>query len=99
MKRMAALLLQVIVSCGYWDNSIRCYSSEEGRLLQSIRQHKDIVTCIEAGSDGCTLATGDSPLTILLPLPSPFFTPPPPCTPDNPQSAAFRILAKVAGLS
>ena len=58
------LCLQVIASCGYWDNSIRCYSSEEGRLLQSIRQHKDIVTCIEAGSDGCTLATG---ATLTLP--------------------------------
>lgn len=57
---MSTLLCwQVIASCGYWDNSIRCYSSEEGRLLQSIRQHKDIVTCIEAGSDGRTLATGE----------------------------------------
>ena len=44
--------------CGYWDNSIRCYSSEEGRLLQSVRVHKDIVTCIEVGSDGRTLASG-----------------------------------------
>lgn len=44
--------------CGYWDNSIRCYSSEEGRLLQSVRVHKDIVTCIEVGSDGRTLVSG-----------------------------------------
>jgi len=50
--------LQVIACCGYWDNSIRCYSSEEGRLLQSVRVHKDIVTCIEVGSDGRTLASG-----------------------------------------
>ncbi|EIE23680.1 beach-domain-containing protein [Coccomyxa subellipsoidea C-169] len=57
---------QVIASCGYWDNSIRCYSSEEGRLLQSIRQHKDIVTCIEAGSDGCTLATGSKDTTVIV---------------------------------
>ena len=47
--------------CGYWDNSIRCYSSEEGRLLQSVRVHKDIVTCIEVGSDGRTLASGVRP--------------------------------------
>ena len=49
---------QVIVSCGYWDNSIRCYNVDDGRLLQSLRQHKDIVTCIAVGSDGCTLVSG-----------------------------------------
>ena len=52
------MVVQVVVCCGYWDNSIRCYSSEEGRLLQSVRVHKDIVTCIEVGSDGRTLASG-----------------------------------------
>ena len=50
--------LQVIVSCGYWDNSIRCYNVDDGRLLQSLRQHKDIVTCVSLGSDGCTLVSG-----------------------------------------
>ena len=58
--------VQVIVCCGYWDNSIRCYSSEEGRLLQSVRVHKDIVTCIELGSDGRTLASGVRALPRLL---------------------------------
>ena len=52
--------MQVIVSCGYWDNSIRCYGVDDGRLLQSLRQHKDIVTCIALGSDGCTLLSGTS---------------------------------------
>ena len=51
-------VLQVIVSCGYWDNSIRCYNVDDGRLLQSLRQHKDIVTCVSLGSDGCTLVSG-----------------------------------------
>lgn len=31
-------------SCG-----CRCYAVDEGRLLQSLRQHKDIVTCIAVG--------------------------------------------------
>ena len=51
-------MLQVVACCGYWDNSIRCYSVDEGSLLQSVRVHKDIVTCIEVGSDGRTLASG-----------------------------------------
>ena len=55
------MLRKVIVCCGYWDNSIRCYSAEEGRLLQSVRVHKDIVTCVEVGSDGRTLASGAPP--------------------------------------
>ena len=58
--------VQVIVCCGYWDNSIRCYSSEEGRLLQSVRVHKDIVTCVELGSDGRTLASGARAIPHLL---------------------------------
>lgn len=49
---------KLVASCGYWDNSVRCYSVEDGRLLQSLRQHKDIVTCIAVGADGETLVTG-----------------------------------------
>ena len=26
---------QVVASCGWWDNSVRCYSADEGRLLQA----------------------------------------------------------------
>ena len=58
----------MIACCGYWDNSIRCYSAEEGRLLQSVRVHKDIVTCIELGSDGRTLASGAHPSLSCLPV-------------------------------
>ena len=49
---------KLVATCGYWDNSVRCYSIEDGRLLQSLRQHKDIVTCIAVGADGETLVTG-----------------------------------------
>lgn len=49
---------KLVASCGYWDNSVRCYSVEDGRMLQSLRQHKDIVTCIAVGADGETLVTG-----------------------------------------
>ena len=47
------------MSGGYWDNSIRCYSVDDGRLVQSLRQHKDIVTCVALGSDGVTLLSGE----------------------------------------
>ena len=57
---------KLVATCGYWDNSVRCYSVEDGRLLQSLRQHKDIVTCIAVGADGETLVTGDD-----LSLPKP----------------------------
>ena len=49
---------QVLVSCGFWDNSIRCYGVDDGRLLQTLRQHKDIVTCIAVAANGATLVSG-----------------------------------------
>ncbi|KAK9824084.1 hypothetical protein WJX72_007613 [[Myrmecia] bisecta] len=57
---------QIIASCGYWDNSIRCYAVDDGRLLQSLRQHKDIVTCIAVGNDGRTLVSGSRDTTLII---------------------------------
>lgn len=34
-----------LVSCGNWDNSFHIISLTDGRLLQSIRQHSDVVSC------------------------------------------------------
>ena len=50
--------MQVVACCGYWDHSIRCYAAEDGRLLQAARAHKDVVTCLALGADGCTLVSG-----------------------------------------
>ena len=52
--------VQVVACCGYWDHSIRCYAAEDGRLLQAARAHKDVVTCLALGADGCTLVSGAS---------------------------------------
>ena len=49
---------QVVVSCGFWDNSLRCYGTEDGRLLQTLRHHKDIVTCVALSSSGTALVSG-----------------------------------------
>ncbi len=37
---------RAILSCGYWDNSIKVHASDDGRLLQSIAHHKDVVTAV-----------------------------------------------------
>lgn len=43
-------------SCGFFGD--RCHAVEDGRLLQSLAQHKDLVTCIAASSDGRTVVSG-----------------------------------------
>lgn len=35
-----------LFSCGNWDNSFHIISVTDGRLLQSIRQHSDVVSCV-----------------------------------------------------
>lgn len=42
--------------CGFFGG--RCHAVEDGRLLQSLAQHKDLVTCIAASSDGRTVVSG-----------------------------------------
>lgn len=54
------------VCCGYWDNSIRCYNTDEGRLLQSLQQHKDIVTCVATGTDSQTVVSGSRDTTLVI---------------------------------
>jgi hypothetical protein len=36
----------------------RCHAVDDGRLLQTLVQHKDLVTCIAASSDGRTVVSG-----------------------------------------
>lgn len=43
-----------LISCGNWENSFQVISLSDGRLVQSIRQHKDVVSCVAgmySGSD------------------------------------------------
>ena len=37
---------KLLFSCGYWDHSFKVTLTETGKLLQSINQHKDAVTCL-----------------------------------------------------
>lgn len=65
---------RAVFSCGHWDRTIRITSVDTGRLLLSLTQHKDIVTCISivkdygqywliSGSRDCTLIVWDINIT------------------------------------
>lgn len=35
-----------LVSCGNWENSFQLIALNDGRLVQSVRRHKDVVSCV-----------------------------------------------------
>lgn len=35
-----------LISCGNWENSFQVISLTDGRLVQNIRHHKDVVSCV-----------------------------------------------------
>lgn len=35
-----------LLTCGHWDNSFKVISLNDGRMVQSNCQHKDVVTCL-----------------------------------------------------
>lgn len=55
-----------LISCGTWENSFQVISLSDGRMVQSIRQHKDIVSCVAVTSDGSILATGSYDTTVMV---------------------------------
>nr|XP_028963058.1 BEACH domain-containing protein B isoform X2 [Malus domestica] len=55
-----------LISCGNWENSFQVISLYDGRMVQSIRQHKDVVSCVAVTSDGSFLATGSYDTTIMV---------------------------------
>ncbi|KAM7514487.1 hypothetical protein LguiA_004070 [Lonicera macranthoides] len=55
-----------LISCGNWENSFQVSSLNDGRMLQSIRQHKDVVSCVAVTSDGSILATGSYDTTVMV---------------------------------
>ncbi|KAH7524781.1 hypothetical protein FEM48_Zijuj06G0155600 [Ziziphus jujuba var. spinosa] len=55
-----------LISCGNWENSFQVISLNDGRMVQSIRHHKDVVSCIAVSSDGSILATGSFDTTIMV---------------------------------
>ncbi|XAR62070.1 hypothetical protein NMG60_11016665 [Bertholletia excelsa] len=55
-----------LISCGNWENSFQVTSLTDGRMVQSIRQHKDVVSCVAVTSDGTILATGSYDTTVMV---------------------------------
>lgn len=55
-----------LISCGNWENSFQVISLSDGRVVQSIRQHKDVVSCVAVTSDGSILATGSYDTTVMV---------------------------------
>ncbi|KAK4792509.1 hypothetical protein SAY86_022944 [Trapa natans] len=55
-----------LISCGNWENSFQMISLNDGRMVQSIRQHKDVVSCVAVTSDGSILATGSHDTTVMV---------------------------------
>ncbi|XP_015579782.2 BEACH domain-containing protein B isoform X1 [Ricinus communis] len=55
-----------LVSCGNWENSFQVISLNDGRMVQSIRQHKDVVSCVAVTADGSILATGSYDTTVMV---------------------------------
>lgn len=43
---MQTPLENFLVSCGNWENSFHVISLTDGRVVQSIRHHKDVVSCV-----------------------------------------------------
>ncbi|KAL5705340.1 hypothetical protein ACHQM5_023655 [Ranunculus cassubicifolius] len=55
-----------LMSCGNWENSFQVISLSDGRTVQTLRHHKDVVSCIAVTSDGSILATGSYDTTVMV---------------------------------
>ncbi|KAL8030230.1 hypothetical protein ABFX02_14G273200 [Erythranthe guttata] len=55
-----------LLSCGNWENSFQVMSLSDGRMVQSVRHHKDVVSCIAVTTDGSILATGGYDTTVMV---------------------------------
>jgi hypothetical protein len=55
-----------LFSCGFWDRSVQCSHVADGRTLQSLRAHTDVVSCLALTRDGGTLVTGSRDTTLMV---------------------------------
>ncbi|XP_060199082.1 BEACH domain-containing protein B [Lycium barbarum] len=55
-----------LITCGTCENSFQVISLTDGRMVQSVRQHRDVVSCISVTSDGSILATGSYDTTVMI---------------------------------
>ncbi|KAH6788519.1 binding protein [Perilla frutescens var. frutescens] len=55
-----------LISCGNWENSFQVMSLNDGKMVQSVRHHKDVVSCVAVTDDGSILATGSYDTTVMV---------------------------------
>ncbi|KAL9450104.1 hypothetical protein AB3S75_011937 [Citrus x aurantiifolia] len=55
-----------LITCGNWENSFQVIALNDGRVVQSIRQHRDVVSCVAVTTDGSILATGSYDTTVMV---------------------------------
>lgn len=54
----------LIVSCGYWDNTLKVHSTDSWRLERSDSGgHRGAIRCLSVGQDGGLLVTGGEDCT------------------------------------
>lgn len=59
---------KLLFSCGHWDRSVRVTYIETGRLVQTLRAHRDVVSCLALAKDYGSrwLVTGSRDCTIIV---------------------------------
>ena len=59
---------KLLFSCGHWDHSCRITHAETGNLVQSVRQHRDVITCLALAKDFGQhwLVTGSRDCTLMI---------------------------------
>lgn len=59
---------RLLFSCGHWDWSVRITSIDTGKLVQSLLQHNDVVTCLAIATDFGQrwLVTGSRDCTLIV---------------------------------
>lgn len=56
--------VKYLFASGFWDKSIKTYSLDTGRPVQTLTYHRDVVTCISYS--GNTLVTGSRDTTVMV---------------------------------
>jgi hypothetical protein len=57
---------KVLVSGAHWDNTVKLIDLDTCNVVQSLRAHKDVVSCVALASDGRTLVSGSVDTTVVI---------------------------------
>ena len=57
---------RVVLTGGHLDGSLRATMVDDGRLLQVLVQHKDVVTAVDISKDGSALVTGSRDTNVII---------------------------------